>query len=310
MLSRYKFTLFGVMAVLLWSGVLHIVRIVSEDFGAIGGAALVYTYSALFLVAFSGIPNIKEYPKRYVVVGGALFVAYELCLSLSLGFSNSREQSAQVLIVNYLWPLFTILGAVISKNSHAKFLLLIPGSILAFVGVCLVVSGGSNLFEGIVSNIISNPLAFFLAFSGAIIWAIYCNLTKSMSGGHNAISLFFVFTACTLWLKWYLLDVSFKSGFSFSSVFLLALAGGGMALGYGLWNKAIIGGNMILLAAISYFTPVFSGVFAAFILGISLQQSFWFGVVLVTLGSLLCWHSTRYKNQQISQVQTVLDNTE
>ncbi|KZN61996.1 hypothetical protein N473_20860 [Pseudoalteromonas luteoviolacea CPMOR-1] len=310
MQSRYKFTLFGVMAVLLWSGVLHIVRIVSEDFGAIGGAALVYTYSALFLVAFSGIPNFKKYPKRYVVFGGTLFVAYELCLSLSLGFANSREQSAQVLIVNYLWPLFTILGALISKSTHAKSLLLLPGCILAFVGVCLVVSGSSNLLEGILSNVISNPLAFFLAFSGAIIWAIYCNLTKSMSGGHNAISLFFVFTACTLWLKWYLLDVGFESGFSFSSVFLLALAGAGMALGYGLWNKAIIGGNMILLAVISYFTPVFSGVFAALILGVSLHQSFWFGVVSVTLGSLLCWQSTRHKNQHIRQVQTVLDNTE
>ncbi|WP_235611249.1 aromatic amino acid DMT transporter YddG [Pseudoalteromonas luteoviolacea] len=295
---------------LLWSAVLHIVRIVSEDFGAIGGAALVYTYSALFLVAFSGIPNIKTYPKRYVVIGGTLFVAYELCLSLSLGFANSREQSAQVLIVNYLWPLFTILGAVICKNTQANSILLLPGSVLAFVGVCLVVSGDSSLLEGMLSNIISNPLAFLLAFSGAIIWAIYCNLTKYMSGGHNTISLFFIFTAGTLWLKWCFLDAGFNSGFSFSSVFLLALAGGGMALGYGLWNKAIIGGNMILLAAISYFTPVFSGVFAALILGVSLQQSFWLGVVSVTVGSLLCWQSTRYKNQRISQVQSVLDNTE
>ncbi|MCF6442504.1 aromatic amino acid DMT transporter YddG [Pseudoalteromonas luteoviolacea] len=310
MLSRYKFTLFGVIAVLLWSAVLHFVRIVTEDFGPVGGAALVYTYSALFLVAFSGLPSIKKYPKRYVIIGGFLFVTYELCLSLSLGFANSREQSAQVLIVNYLWPLFTILGAVICKHSKASLQLLIPGSIIAFIGVCFVVSGGSNLFAGMSANIMSNPLAFVLAFSGAIIWAIYCNLTKTMSNGENAITLFFIFTACTLWLKWYLLDAGFSTGYSFKSVFMLVLAGGGMALGYGLWNKAIIGGNMILLAAISYFTPVFSGIFAAIILGVSLEQSFWLGVVAVTIGSLLCWQSTRYKNQQISQVQTVLDNTE
>ncbi|MDK2593558.1 aromatic amino acid DMT transporter YddG [Pseudoalteromonas obscura] len=311
MQTQVKFTVFGVLAVLLWSAVLHVVRIVSEDFGPIGGAALVYSYAALFLVAFSGLPKIKNYPKRYIVIGGTLFVCYELCLSLSLGFANSRTQSAQVLIVNYLWPLFTIIGALLSKQANAKPILLVPGSLLAFTGVCLVVSGDlSYLFNGVLANVISNPLAFFLAFSGAIIWAVYCNLTKSMANGENAISLFFIFTACTLWLKWHLFDAGFASGFSFSSVFLLALAGGGMALGYGLWNKAIIGGNMILLAAISYFTPVFSGVFAALILGVNLQQGFWLGVVSVTIGSLLCWQSTRLKDQQPNSVQSVLDNTE
>ncbi|MCF2858755.1 aromatic amino acid DMT transporter YddG [Pseudoalteromonas sp. SMS1] len=292
--SPYRCTMYGVFAVLIWSAVLHLVRIVTEDFGAIGGAALVYTFAAMFLAAFLGIPQITKYPKKYVLLGGTLFVAYEICLSLSLGFSNSREQSTQVLIVNYLWPAFTVVGAIISRQSKANLLMLMPGCILAFSGVCLVISGDFiTLFNGVASNIHSNPIAFLMAFSGAIIWAVYCNLTKAISNGQNAITLFFIFTALTLWSKWYLLNVGFVHNFSFASTFVLLLAGGGMALGYGLWNKAIISGNMIVLAAISYFTPVFSGIFAAIILNVELTSGFWIGVITVTLGSLLCWQSTR-----------------
>ncbi|OCQ23117.1 hypothetical protein A7985_03980 [Pseudoalteromonas luteoviolacea] len=309
--SQYRSTIYGAIAVLIWSAVLHLVRIVSEDFGPIGGAALVYTYSAIFLIAFLGLPKIKLFPKKYLFIGGVLFVAYELCLSLSLGFANSREQSAQVLIVNYLWPVFTVLGAILSKQNRAQLGVLIPGCILAFIGVCLVVSDDlTSLVTSFLLSIKSNPLSFLLAFSGAIIWAFYCNLTKSIADGKNAIAFFFFLTALTLWGKWYFLDVGFNHNFTFLSVFVLVLAGGGMALGYGLWNKAIINGNMIILAAMSYFTPVFSGIFGTLILNIKLTQSFWVGVTAVTIGSLLCWQSTRIAKHQTNPVQTVLDNTE
>ncbi|KZN44199.1 hypothetical protein N482_17535 [Pseudoalteromonas luteoviolacea NCIMB 1942] len=290
---------------------MHLVRIVSEDFGVVGGAALVYTYAAVFLVAFLDMPNIKQFSRKYLLIGGVLFVAYELCLSLSLGFANSREQSTQVLIVNYLWPAFTVLGAVISRHNSASLPLLISGCILAFIGVCLVVSDDlTSLLYGALSSVKSNPLSFALAFCGAIIWAIYCNITKSISGGKNAITLFFAFTALTLWGKWYLLDAGFLTNFTFASIFILVLAGGGMALGYGLWNKAIISGNMIVLAVISYFTPVFSGMFGTVILNIELTESFWVGVTSITIGSLLCWQSTRLFKPPVNSVQTVLDNTE
>nr|WP_063378632.1 aromatic amino acid DMT transporter YddG [Pseudoalteromonas luteoviolacea] len=309
--SQIRCTTYGVLAVLTWSAVLHLVRIVSEDFGVVGGAALVYTYAAVFLVAFLDMPNIKQFSRKYLLIGGVLFVAYELCLSLSLGFANSREQSTQVLIVNYLWPAFTVLGAVISRHNSASLPLLISGCILAFIGVCLVVSDDlTSLLYGALSSVKSNPLSFALAFCGAIIWAIYCNITKSISGGKNAITLFFAFTALTLWGKWYLLDAGFLTNFTFASIFILVLAGGGMALGYGLWNKAIISGNMIVLAVISYFTPVFSGMFGTVILNIELTESFWVGVTSITIGSLLCWQSTRLFKPPVNSVQTVLDNTE
>ncbi|MEG0632408.1 MAG: EamA family transporter, partial [Pseudomonas sp.] len=63
--------------------------------------------------------------------------------------------------------------------------------------------------------------------------------------------------------------------------------------GYALWNIGILRGNLTLLATASYGAPVLSSAFAALWLGAHLTPQFWQGAVLVTAGSLVCWHATR-----------------
>ncbi|MFG5686700.1 hypothetical protein ACFJWK_14230, partial [Enterococcus faecalis] len=72
------------------------------------------------------------------------------------------------------------------------------------------------------------------------------------------------------------------------ATFNVILTGVVMGSGYALWNIAILRGNMLLLATLSYFTPVISTLFSSLILGVILDTSFWQGVTMVTLGSLLC----------------------
>ena len=76
-----------------------------------------------------------------------------------------------------------------------------------------------------------------------------------------------------------------------------------MAGGYALWNIGIIRGNLTLLATASYSAPVLSSAFAAVWLGASLTLQFWQGAVLVTVGSLLCWHATR--QHKVSQATPI-----
>jgi hypothetical protein len=37
-----------------------------------------------------------------------LFVTYEICLALALGYAATRHQAIEVGMVNYLWPSLTI----------------------------------------------------------------------------------------------------------------------------------------------------------------------------------------------------------
>lgn len=290
-----KYTLFGLLAILFWSCLLAMTRMVAESFGPVGGAALLYTVSSLLLVLVLGVPKLRNFSWRYLLIGGALFVSYEILLALSLGFADSRMQSIQVSIVNYLWPALTVLFAVWGSEKKPNWLLY-PAVLLAFIGVAWTVGGDQGLSPSMIAqNVMANPLVFAMAFVGAIIWAVYCNITQRQQSKHSAITLFFIATAAALWVKYFLTDAA-PLHFTLGSSVNLLLAAGLMAGGYALWNVAIVGGNMVFLATMSYFTPVLSSFLSSFILGVSLPGAFWQGVFMVTLGSLGCWWVTRKKN--------------
>ncbi|HCE2909432.1 TPA: aromatic amino acid DMT transporter YddG [Vibrio parahaemolyticus] len=288
---QFRFTLYGCIAILSWSCLLGIARLVTESLGPVGGAAMLYSLSSIFLLIVVGIPKLSYFSPKYLIVGGAMFVCYEIFLALALGYSNSRAQAIEVSIVNYLWPALTVLFAVLGSNKKPNWLLY-PAVTLAFIGVAWTVSGDNGLSPTqIISNVSSNPLVYFMAFTGAVIWAVYCNLTQRQQSKHNAITLFFIATAVSLWVKEPTMTFSWSAlGYLFASAAL-------MAGGYGLWNIAIVGGNMVFLATLSYFTPIFSALFSSLILGVTLSNGFWQGVVMVTVGSLLCWLVTKEKRE-------------
>jgi len=291
-MSHKKATLIGLIAILLWSAIVGLIKSVSEGFGPVGGAALIYTCSAVLLLFTIGFPKIQKFPVSYLIIGSVLFVCYELCLSLSLGFTHSGRQAIEVGMVNYLWPSMTILLAVI-VNRQKTSPLIIPGVVLAIIGIGRVLggNGGFSLTE-MMNNVMDNPLSYGLAFSGAVIWAIYCVVTQRIARGNNGITLFFILTALTLWVKYFTSPQPefFLSWHAWISLLLAAMA---MGFGYAAWNVGILHGNVTVLAAASYFIPIISAVLAAFMLDSHLTLAFWQGTAMVSLGSLICWWSTR-----------------
>ena len=298
--ETYKYTLAGCLAIILWSAIVGLIRNAAEQLGPIGGAAMTYTTASLFLILFVGIPRVKDFSPRYLLLGGMLFVSYEICLSLSLGMANDRMQAVEMGLINYLWPSLTVLLAVLmSKKAINKGIY--PAIGLSFFGVAWAVSGDQGIsFSLLATRIASNPASYSMAFIGTIIWACYCILTKRLADGKNAITWFFIATAVALWVKYFISNEPAILMTSNAAIDLL-LAGMAMGSGYALWNIGILRGNMLLLATLSYFTPIFSTFLSAMILDIELSVNFWQGVVMVTMASLLCWWFTREKNVSTSQ---------
>ena len=291
-MPQNRATLIGMSAILLWSTIIGLIKSVSEGFGAIAGAALIYSCSAVLLLFTVGLPDLRRFPRSYLVISSTLFVCYELCLSLSLGFTHSGRQAIEVGMVNYLWPGMTIVLAVV-VNRQKTSPLLIPGVVLAVAGICRVLGGDQGFsFSEMAHNIMGNPLSYGLAFSGAIIWSVYCVVTKRIANGHNGVTLFFILTALTLWVK-YLFSPQPAFILSIQVWVCLALAAMAMGFDYAAWNVGILHGNVTVLAAASYFIPVISSILAAVILDSALTISFWQGTAMVSLGSLVCWWSTR-----------------
>ncbi|KAB7790149.1 drug/metabolite transporter permease [Bifidobacterium leontopitheci] len=104
-------TMVGLMAILLWSLMTGLVRVVADSFGATLGSALIYTCGAALLLTFRRPAPLRTCPRIYLIVGGLLFVFYESSISLSIGLASSASSSVEVSLVNYLWPTMMVLLA-------------------------------------------------------------------------------------------------------------------------------------------------------------------------------------------------------
>ena len=292
MKDRNRATLIGLTAVLLWSAIVGLIRKVGVHLGPTGGAALMYSVASVFLLLSVGHVRLREFPRRYLIWGSLLFVTYELCLSLSIGYADTARQAIEVGMVNYLWPTFTIVAAILFNRQKANFLI-VPGFVLSIVGICWVLGGAQGVDPaGMLRNVRANPLSYGLAFAGAVIWAAYCTVTARIAEGKNGVTLFFILVSVTLWIK-YLLEGGGGMDFSSEAVVYLLLAAGAMGFGYGAWNVGILHGNVTVLAGASYFIPVLSAALSTRLLHAPLSLAFWQGAAMVSGGAILCWLATR-----------------
>lgn len=286
-------TVTGLVAILLWSTSVGLIRTITERFGPTGGAALLYSATALLLCLTRGIPRWRTMPKGWLLGAGLLFVSYEIALATSLGLATSRQQALEIGMINYLWPSLTILLAI-PLNQQRWRIWLWPGLLLALGGIIRVLGGDGGLQPArLWQNISQQPLAYGLALYAAISWALYNNITRRYARGSNGVTLFFLATALALWAGVTLSPITIPWSQPPQAWLEVILMAGFVACAYSAWDWGIQQGNLSLLAAASYFTPVLSSLLAALWFGIIPGLAFWQGVAMVTAGSLICWRATR-----------------
>ena len=293
--TSHAATLIGLFAIVLWGFMAGLVRLVSESFGATLGSALIYTVGGVMLFIVRRPKPIREAPRKYLIAGGLMFIAYEASISLSIGLATTNAQSVEVSLVNYLWPTLLVLMTAAVSHKRGAVAKAIPGAVIATIGVAMAVGGESLDMREAVHNIASNPLPYVLAFVGAFIWAIYATFTPSLSGGYDGTTIFFCCVAVVLW------TIHFVSGDGLPDTApgiggyaaLIACAAS-ISGGYACWGYGMLHGSMETLAIGSYATPLFSTASSTLLLGVALGMPFWIGVALVVVGSLInVWFARR-----------------
>lgn len=293
-----KATLIGLLAVLCWSCTIGLMRAVAEPLGPVGGAAALYTTAALCIAVarerkgWHEVARWREMHPVYLWGCGALFVIYEICLSVAVGLAHDRSQAMEIGVINYLWPSLTIALAVLCRQQLARWWLW-PGLLICLWGLARVLGGDHFSLPTLWTHVQGNPLAYGMAFAAALLWPTYSLLARRYGAGFNAVGLFVTGTALVLWLQWFRLDAAPAMQWSWTAGGQLFMAGALTALGYSCWEHGIQHGKLAVLAAASYFTPVLSALMASLLLQVLPGWSFWQGVALVTLGSLICWWATR-----------------
>lgn len=289
-------TLGGFGAILLWSTTVALARSLSVQLGPVTAAAAVYTVSG----AFALFPLLRRGEKRqrirrlslsYLLGCGALFVIYMVVLYLAVGRAADGQQVLEVGLLNYLWPALTIVFSLVLLNKKASWVLL-PGTLLALIGIFLVLTQGATVsWASFAGNWSGNPVAYSMALAAAVSWALYSALTRRWAGGQDegAVILFLPVTALVLLLLACFFDeprvLSWRC--AVETVFL------GLAtyFAYVLWDAAMRRGNVVLVAAGSYLTPLLSTIVSCLYLEVVPGPKLWLGCGVLILGSVLSWRS-------------------
>jgi drug/metabolite transporter (DMT)-like permease len=294
--KRYLATAKGFAAILLWSTTVAIARSLSESLGAVTAAAAVYSIAGFaslmeILLRSRMRKQVLQLPAQYLIVCGFLFVSYMLLLFLAVGLAANHEQTLEVGLLNYLWPTLTILLSLVLLGKKASWIL-IPGTLLALSGVFLVLSQGANVsWQSFANNFCGNPLAYSLAILAAVSWALYSTLTNKFASEQNSggVVIFLPVTAIVLILICCFVDEprQWSSQAMIEAVFL----GFSTYLAYGLWDSAMRQGNVVLVAAGSYLTPLFSTIVTSLYLVVAPGWNLWLGCAVLILGSVLSWQA-------------------
>jgi drug/metabolite transporter (DMT)-like permease len=288
-------TVLGVLAVLFWSTSIAVVRNLIESLGPLTAGAAAYLIGGVLsclplLVRPERARRILRLPRAYLFGCGGLVVFYTLCLFLSLGLAADRAQVVEVGLINYLWPVLTVLLAVPILGHRAR-IGLVPGVLIAFAGIGLVAAAQNKVLSwpGFRADLRSNAAPYLFALAAAVAWALYSDLSRRWAGAADsgAMNLFLFASGLVLlaarcffhehpqWSP----EIAVKM--AFYVVFSIGLA-------YPFWDIAMRRGRMVFVASFSYLLPLFSTVTSSLYLHIPLTSALWLGCALVIAGAVIC----------------------
>lgn len=300
-------TFSGFVAILLWSTTIALTRSLSEQIGPVTAAASVYSVSGITALACLAWQSdkrrqIRQLPRPYLIGCGILFSSYMLLLFLAIGLAKNRQQVLEVGLLNYLWPVLTLLFTVAFLGKTASHLTLLLGTILAIAGLFLVLTQGQHIsWKSFFSNLAQNPIAYSLGFTAAISWALYSTLTRKWARGQRTGGVMLFLPATAMALLFICFFTNEPRVWSLRSCIEATFLGLSTYLAYSFWDTAMRAGNMVLVTVTSYLTPFFSTVASCLYLSVTPEPRLWMGCVMLIGGSLLSWFSISDEHQSVAK---------
>jgi len=293
--ARVAATLGGLTAIILWSTTVGLVRSLSEQLGPLTAAAAVQILAgaaglACLAVSPQARRNVFSMPRAYLFGCGALFVFYMLVFYLAVGLARDRNQALIVGLLNYLWPTLTIVFSLPLLKQRASRLL-IPATLLALAGLCVVMLHGSGGDATWADAMTANPAAYVLALAAAVSWALYSVLARFWASDRpgGAVETF-LFTAGVV-LGGLLLVFPETPQWSARAATETGFLAAATYLGYALWDHAMRRGNVALVASCAYLIPLLSTLVSCAYLGVPVSIALLAGCAMVIAGSMFSWRS-------------------
>jgi drug/metabolite transporter (DMT)-like permease len=291
-------TSLGLLAILLWSTNIAFSRTVMEHLGALTAGAAIYLLAGLsgccYLWSSGQLAAVLRLPRRYLWICGTFFVTNMVSFYLAVGLARGRQQVLEVGLINYLWPSFTLLASVPILRKKPNFFLL-PGMVMAFAGIFLAATQNETFsWAMLLENCRANTLPYAMALVAALAWGLYSCYNRALGSDveGGAISLFLLAAGTILLLiRVFRPEPSVWAVRPLCELVYVALLP--TFLAYTCWDISMRKGNVVLVVAFSYSTPLLSTIISCVHLAVPLTLNLAIACILVIAGALVCKLSLR-----------------
>jgi drug/metabolite transporter (DMT)-like permease len=248
-------TLLGLTAILMWS-LLAALTVATGSVPAFQLAAMTFAIGAIVgFLTWIGRPKamqaLRQAPLAWMVGVGGLF-GYHALYFLALRFAPPAEAG----LLNYLWPLLIVLfSSLLPGERLAPHHIL--GALLGFAGTVILLLGNSN--NGFAAN---HGPGLFAAFVAAFVWAGYSVMSRKLkSVSTDAVAGFCLGTAVLSTAVHGLVEVTVWPDTTGQWLAVAALGVGPVGAAFYAWDIGMKRGDIRVLGAASYATPLLSTAF-------------------------------------------------
>ncbi len=210
------------------------------------------------------------------VTGGSLYFITE---NLAVGITYVNNVS----FIVSCSPLFTMVFILMTYRYLKVKKILIVGSVLALVGIAVVIFNGQVILK-------LNPLGDLLSVAAALCWGVYCYLVKVMGDKYDSVFLtrkvFFYGVLTSLPVLWFQPWQYDLAGFMRWPVMLNLLFLGLVAsfVCFVLWNVSINKLGAVTMSNYIYLIPVFTVIVSAIFLEEPMTAIAYAGSALILIG--------------------------
>jgi drug/metabolite transporter (DMT)-like permease len=248
-------TLIGLTAILMWS-LLAVLTVATGKIPAFQLAAMTFAVGALvgsltWVRRPDAISALRQPPVAWAVGVGGLF-GYHALYFLALRVAPPAEAG----LLNYLWPLLIVLfsallpGERLAPHHIVGAVLGLAGTVLLFAG-----SAGSGFAPGQVPGLIA-------AFVAAFVWAAYSVMSRKLKSiPTDAVAGFCFATAVLAAVVHGIAEVTVWPDTAAQWLAIAALGVGPVGAAFYAWDIGMKRGDIRVLGAASYATPLLSTAF-------------------------------------------------
>jgi drug/metabolite transporter (DMT)-like permease len=248
-------TLIGLTAILMWS-LLAVLTVATGKIPAFQLAAMTFAIGALVgSLTWIGRPDavgaLWQPPLARIVGVGGLF-GYHALYFLALRFAPPAEAG----LLNNLWPLLIVLFSALLPGERLAPHHII-GAVLGLIGTVLFFAGNSS--GGFAPGQVPGLIAAFIA---AFVWASYSVMSRKLkSVPTDAVAGFCLATALLAAAVHGAIEVTVWPDTTAQWLAIIALGVGPVGAAFYAWDIGMKRGDIRVLGAASYATPLLSTAF-------------------------------------------------